>query len=112
MSRPEDFTDAQKREIRERADHRCEECGAPARDCDHIHCQALGGAGDLDNGQLLCDRCHQSKTAEDVRAWRKALRLSGEINPKTGEPYRCQSNRNNRYRNRLRSRGFPKARDE
>jgi len=51
------------REVRaavfERAGGRCEECGAPGTEIDHIH----GSSGDLANLQLLCHECHHEKTA-------------------------------------------------
>jgi hypothetical protein len=38
-------------------------CGAPIRDLDHAHPHAAGGPTSLANGQGLCQRCNQAKTA-------------------------------------------------
>lgn len=38
-------------------------CGAPIRHLDHAHPRADGGPGDAANGQGLCERCNQAKTA-------------------------------------------------
>ncbi|MCB1254918.1 MAG: DUF222 domain-containing protein [Austwickia sp.] len=38
-------------------------CGAPIRHVDHALEHARGGATDVDNGQGLCERCNQAKTA-------------------------------------------------
>lgn len=46
---------------------RCEACGAPASEVDHITALADGGA-ELDpaNLQALCRSCHRAKTAADA----------------------------------------------
>ncbi|MCO5308715.1 MAG: DUF222 domain-containing protein [Austwickia sp.] len=38
-------------------------CGAPIRHVDHALEHARGGATDVENGQGLCERCNQAKTA-------------------------------------------------
>lgn len=44
-----------------RDDHRCQECGAPAKHLDHITPIAMGGSGDDSNLRALCARCNQTK---------------------------------------------------
>lgn len=49
-------------EVRVRDDDRCQNCGKPGDEIDHIN----GSSPDLDNLQLLCGECHRAKTAENM----------------------------------------------
>ncbi|MDQ4212528.1 HNH endonuclease [Microbacterium sp. ASV81] len=49
-------------EIRLRDNGRCQQCGKPGVEVDHI----AGSADDADNLQLLCLDCHHAKTAEHM----------------------------------------------
>jgi 5-methylcytosine-specific restriction endonuclease McrA len=50
-------------EVRLRDDDRCQSCGKPGEEIDHIN----GSSPDLDNLQLLCGECHRTKTAKNMR---------------------------------------------
>lgn len=55
----EDFTPEQRRQILERDNYSCLECGRGQRDgvqlhVDHVKPRNLGGSADIDNGQTLC----------------------------------------------------------
>lgn len=55
----EDFTTEQRREIRERDNYSCVECGRGEKDgltlhVDHIKARNLGGKAEISNGQTLC----------------------------------------------------------
>jgi 5-methylcytosine-specific restriction endonuclease McrA len=60
-------------EARARAGGRCERCGAPGSQADHITALALGGefTGPL---AWLCVSCHRTKTAQDAKEARRQLR--------------------------------------
>jgi 5-methylcytosine-specific restriction endonuclease McrA len=67
---------AQRTAVIDRDGGKCRECGAPAKEIDHI----AGSSADPSNLQLLCHDCHMSKTkgsfvpANDLqRAWAKEL---------------------------------------
>lgn len=47
-----------RRAVRERDKGRCQECGEPGTDIDHID----GNSNELENLRLLCKRCHNEKT--------------------------------------------------
>lgn len=49
-------------EVRVRDDDRCQKCGKPGDEIDHIN----GSSPDLDNLQLLCGECHRAKTSENM----------------------------------------------
>ena len=66
----------QRTAIIERDGGKCQECGAPAREIDHI----AGSSADPSNLQLLCHECHMIKTKssfvatnEMQKAWAKNL---------------------------------------
>lgn len=60
-----------RREVMVRDGMRCQMCG---KDCfgkyaahiDHIKPLAEGGADDMENLRLLCQRCHNARTARDT----------------------------------------------
>jgi len=56
-------------------DRPCVRCGRKGkRQLDHIIPRALGGTHDKSNLQVLCKRCHDIKTKEDmkkIRLWRR-----------------------------------------
>lgn len=59
----EDFTAAQKKEILERSNYKCEQCQIGKREgaelhIDHIIPKDWGGKATLENGQVLCSRCN------------------------------------------------------
>jgi 5-methylcytosine-specific restriction protein A len=56
---------AKRRAVLRRAHGRCERCGAPASDVDHIVSHANGGTDAWDNLQALCEPCHRSKTGRE-----------------------------------------------
>jgi 5-methylcytosine-specific restriction endonuclease McrA len=60
-------------EARAKANGRCEKCGTPGSQADHITALALGGefTGPL---QWLCKRCHATKTGEDSVEARRRIR--------------------------------------
>lgn len=49
-------------EVRERDGGKCQQCGRPGIEVDHI----AGSSDELDNLQLLCLDCHHAKTAENM----------------------------------------------
>ena len=57
------------------ARERCAECVKPGTEVDHILPVALGGGPELENLQLLCQRCHAAKTRQDRRRISKANRV-------------------------------------
>jgi 5-methylcytosine-specific restriction endonuclease McrA len=66
----------QRAAIIERDGGKCRECGAPAKEIDHI----AGSSADPSNLQLLCHECHMTKTKssfvpanEMQKAWAKQL---------------------------------------
>jgi len=63
-----EFTHHQKRLILERDSYTCRGCGddqADALHIDHIQAICLGGTNNLENGQTLCEGCHNKKTTQD-----------------------------------------------
>ena len=50
---------------------RCEICGKPATDVDHVRAVADGGPDDRSNLRALCNPCHEKHTAEQNRARRR-----------------------------------------
>lgn len=61
------FPPAVKRAILKR-DRWCAQCGERAStQADHIKPIAEGGANTLDNGQGLCDPCHDAKTRREAQ---------------------------------------------
>lgn len=57
----------------------CGNCGAPGHSVDHIVPRSQGGTSDKSNLQLLCERCHNTKSRKE-RLWRgrqKGRGLSG-----------------------------------
>jgi 5-methylcytosine-specific restriction endonuclease McrA len=57
------LTPAQRKEVLERDGGRCQLCGEPGNEIDHI----AGSAADLSNLQTLCHQCHGQKTALGFR---------------------------------------------
>lgn len=51
------------RRILKRDACKCQLCGEPADQVDHIIPVSLGGTGDPDNLRSLCERCHKAETA-------------------------------------------------
>ena len=80
MTRRTEFSRKIKAAVHLRANGRCESdgCGAKLKkgegEVDHVQADALGGEATLDNARLLCRVCHAAKSANDVRAVRKADR--------------------------------------
>lgn len=68
------LTEGEKDYIRERDFGVCRECGAPAREVDHIAEIADGGDNAPSNLQLLCDRHHAAKTRISQENWRPGRR--------------------------------------
>lgn len=72
------FTRLQKKFIYER-DKCCKNCGKDGKlgayelQVDHIIAICLGGEHTLENGQILCQKCHVSKTKKDIRIKNKLL---------------------------------------
>ena len=101
-------TPRERREIYARQDGLCAcGCGRPLGTrwvADHMHALELGGGNEMENFQGLCIKCDKDKTGDDKGKIAKVKRITG----KTGS----QWHGTNLYKGRLRSRGFPKARDE
>lgn len=62
------FEEWQRKQIFARANAKCEHCGKKwgnpdfaMLECDHIVPLSMGGENHVDNGQLLCRRCHAKK---------------------------------------------------
>ena len=68
----------------ERAAGHCEKCKAVLKkgeaEVDHILPDVLGGEPILANAQVLCQQCHEEKTADDIRRTRKADRQRDKNN--------------------------------
>lgn len=52
-----------RRNVIERDNGRCQSCGKPGSDLDHVD----GSSDDPSNLQMLCGPCHRAKTAESLR---------------------------------------------
>jgi 5-methylcytosine-specific restriction enzyme A len=69
-------------QVRERAGHRCEQCGRPVAPgtgaVDHRIPLAEGGPTTLANLQLLCPACDRLKTRADRARIRRRLRTRGQ----------------------------------
>ena len=63
------LTEVEKDFVRDRDWHVCRECGAPARQVDHIVEIADGGDNRPSNLQLLCDDHHAAKTRRSQEDW-------------------------------------------
>jgi 5-methylcytosine-specific restriction endonuclease McrA len=50
-----------RRAVFARDGHRCQYCGAPAENIDHVHPRSRGGAHSWDNVVAACKRCNASK---------------------------------------------------
>lgn len=75
--RPHNFTNAQRKAIKARDNHRCVKCGSTDRiNVDHIIPVGLGGQRDIQNGQTLCHACHVEKTNIDTPLIRKVKQSS------------------------------------
>lgn len=72
------FSNTQKRKIAQRDGLHCRVCGVLENlDVDHILAICNGGDNSLENGQILCDRCHTQKTKSDRRLFASTrLRLT------------------------------------
>ena len=79
------LTEREKGAIRERDFHVCRECGAPARQVDHIVEIADGGDNRPSNLQLLCDDHHAAKTRRSQEDW--------NAGPRRGTSARAQAKR-------------------
>ena len=85
MSRFE-FSRKQRVEIFTRAKGHCEgkDCGAHLKagegEYDHILPQSMGGENTVENGQVLCNACHKSKTASEAAPRAKADRVRDKHN--------------------------------
>lgn len=113
-------------EVRERDGGRCQQCGKPGLEVDHI----AGSSDDLDNLQLLCLDCHHAKTAENMEPAgpedREALRGMFETRVVPDEPQLLaddelgwsgiwrglQSARKERFLHQLRAAGLPVRRND
>lgn len=60
------FPTATRRRILQRDNHTCRSCGEPATIADHIIPLAEGGTHDENNGQALCEPCHDAKTKQEI----------------------------------------------
>lgn len=57
--------------VRARDNYECQVCGRDAHLVDHIINVKRGGTDDLDNLQVLCQPCHDEKTAREREAGRQ-----------------------------------------
>ena len=76
------------RRIRARDKRTCQKCGRSAWQVDHKTNVAAGGTDDDDNLWLLCDECHDTKSAEEAAAgrakhsrWREPEEHPGRLRP-------------------------------
>ena len=78
--REHEFTRHQRRLILERDQFCCRDCGNSEADvlhADHILAICLGGTRDISNGQTLCGKCHNTKTACDrIKNRERKLRIA------------------------------------
>jgi 5-methylcytosine-specific restriction enzyme A len=51
--------------VLERDGYRCQVCGRPATDVDHIVRRRAGGTDDSANLRSLCSSCHHTRTSSD-----------------------------------------------
>lgn len=72
------FTERQRRFLRLRDQGTCRTpfCDAPARHIDHIRARGAGGAGEVGNGQGLCEACNYAKQAP---GWRSTPQPDGTV---------------------------------
>lgn len=74
-----EFTRKQRLEIWNRAKGHCEKCQAKLKvgegEYDHVIAQGYGGENTVENGQLLCRRCHGTKTGIDKGITEKVKRI-------------------------------------
>ena len=61
------LTDQVRREVLDRSEGRCVECGEPATEIDHIDPGFVGNINDPTNLQGLCSACHRTKTMKAFR---------------------------------------------
>ena len=100
-----ELSDAVKNKVREQYGHVCAECGAPAKEVDHIVPLAEFSPGQkhlanlMSNLQLLCETHHKRKTAEQLRA--EAERNLNGINF-----YDTSTSARNRKKKRRRAQGI------
>lgn len=73
--------------IRRRDGNRCQACGQPGHEVDHIINVKAGGTDRPDNLETLCTPCHKAKTQREAQKAlqdrREALRLPAEPHPLT-----------------------------
>lgn len=63
-----DFTSVTKSILLEKANHKCQVCSSgQSLEIDHIIPVSNGGKGTVENGQVLCRRCHLEKTRKARR---------------------------------------------
>ena len=79
LGKRKEFSEKLKQEIRKRENYQCEKCGESAIQVDHIKPAALGGRSTYDNAQLLCDSCHDVKSAIDRANALKADKMGGRV---------------------------------
>jgi len=100
----DEFTAKTKEQAYERSKGRCENklCGLPLQigkiHFDHIIPCRLGGTGEIQNCQVLCESCHKEKTAKQdipqiAKTRRQHRRHIGAVEPK----------------GTIKSRGFPSS---
>lgn len=58
-----------RRRVRERDEDRCQYCGAPATEIDHIVPVSRGGMTNLDNLACVCGPCNRSKGDRTPEEW-------------------------------------------
>jgi len=67
VSNPDTISAQDRRDVWQRANHRCENCGSTyALEIDHIIPRALGGASTRKNLRLLCRNCNQRAAIEKI----------------------------------------------
>ncbi len=89
-----EFSRKVRKEIIDRANGKCEACGAALKvgegEVDHILPDALQGKPVAANGRWICKPCHKAKTAADIGRIRKADRArdrhTGAVRPKGAFP--------------------------
>lgn len=74
-----EFSRKQRLEIWTRAEGKCQSCGMKLKagegEYDHRIAQGYGGENTVENGQLLCRKCHGGKTAKDKGITEKVKRI-------------------------------------